>query len=404
MTDTTYLDTARRLIPSGTQTYSKSPSRFPKGAPETIVSASGAYVFDESGRPWLDCVSGLGSVILGHRDPEVLHAIGRQAYAGVAFPLPSRLELELAERIRQLVPSAEMVRFAKNGADACAAAVRIARAATGHDRVVSIGYHGYHDYTIAQQNPRGVPWGAKDDLTIVPYGDVEAIRAALNPDGNPAACLIMEPIVAQHPEHPPAGYLEGVRKLCDETGTLLVFDEVVTFGRMLTGTAQRYFGVTPDLTALGKCLANGLPLSAVVGRADLMKLLEEGVFFSTTFGGEALSLAAGIATLDKLVREDVPQAVNETGARIAAAFRDASDREGIADRVQLLGYPSRLVWKWEDPDDARLFGEALIRSSVLSQGYISFTLAFAETELMRLEQAIRGAMQAVAHHAAVQAA
>lgn len=386
-----YRDRALRLIPSATQTYSKSHTRFPAGSPETIRSGEGAYITDDSGREWLDCVSGLGSVILGHNDHDVTMAAVNQAMEGVAFPLPTTLELDLAERIVDYIPSAQMVRFAKNGADACAAAVRIARAVTGRDRVASCGYHGYPDYTIAHQNPRGVPEYAKWGLSIVPYNNLDKMEAAFRVDE--PACVIMEPIVATNPVEPLPGYLAGVRALCDKYGALLIFDEVVTFGRMPTGSAQKYYGVTPDLTALGKCLANGYPLSAVCGRADLMRELDNGVFFSTTFGGEAVSLAAGIATMDAVTGNDVPAMVNETGRELRDAWMLISG--GIRDRVVLRGYPSRLVWSWSDPEDARVFGEALIANGVLCAGYVNVTAAWGREEQAHMRRAMTTGVEAV---------
>lgn len=392
---TDYLDQAKALIPSGCQTYSKSSTRFPKGAPQSASRGSGAYIFDGGGARWLDCVSGLGSVILGHHDTDVDAAISKQLAKGISFPLPTELEYELARRIVDYIPSAEMVRFCKNGADSCAAAVRIARAVTGRERVVSIGYHGYHDYTIARQNPRGVPKASADTLTVIPYGDLEALYEAAEIGREPVACVIMEPIVAQHPVTPPEDYLFQMRMFCTLHGAILIFDEVVTFGRMLQGSAQKHYGVTPDLTALGKCLGNGMPLNAVVGRADLMRTLDEGVFFSTTHGGEALSLAAGIATVDKLIRDDVPATLDAMGRRLIKAWRDMAYDLEATGQVELLGYPSRLVWKWTDPDDAARFGEALVAERVLSQGYLNLTLAFGEAELAKLERAWARGVRAV---------
>lgn len=391
---TGYLARAMTRIPSGTQTYSKSPTRFPVGAPDCIVSGNGAYVIDADGRQWLDCVSGLGSVILGHCDPDVDAAVAMQLSRGVSFPLATELELHLAERICRLIPSAELVRFAKNGADACAAAVRIARDVTLRQDVLSIGYHGYHDYTIGHQNPRGVPNDARYRLHTVPYNDREGLRnmiASIRP-----ACLIMEPIVATQPESPRLGYLQYARDLCTEFKTLLVFDEVVTFGRMMEGSAQRYFGVTPDLTALGKCLANGLALSAVVGKAEYMRRLEQGVFFSTTFGGETLGLAAGIATLDKMDRENVSTKVNERGAVLRAQVEFAAASCGTDDRLTIAGYPSRLVFQWADAEDAKVFGESMIRSGILFAGYVNLTLAWTGFEVERFAAASREAFEVVA--------
>lgn len=388
-----YLARARTLIPSACQTYSKSPTRYPKGAPDHVTKAYGAYVYDASGNPWLDCVSGLGSVILGHHDSDVDAAIAKQLSRGISFPLPTELEYELARRIVDYIPSAGMVRFCKNGADSCAAAVRIARAVTGRPFIASIGYHGYHDWTIARQNPRGVPSHNAGYLTVLDYGDLAQLKFELAE--RQYACVAMEPVVAQYPVSPPPGYLEAIRTLCTATDTILIFDEVVTFGRILEGSAQRYFNVIPDITALGKCLGNGMPLNAVVGRADLMRTLDEGVFFSTTHGGEALSLAAGIATLDKLVRENVPATLNVMGCRLIKSWRDMAYDLEATGQVELLGYPSRLVWKWADPDDAARFGEALVAEHVLSQGYLNLTLAFGEDELQKLERAWARGVKAV---------
>ena len=223
--------------------------------------------------------------------------MSRQLVHGTVFTLAHQTEIDCAERIVDMVPCAEMVRFGKNGSDATAGAVRLARAHTGRDRVMVCGYHGWQDWYIGSTSMNhGVPRAVSELTHPVPYDDLDAVLDMFRSYPGEFAAVILEPMnrIWPNPE-----YLSELKELVHEKGALLIFDEVVTGFRFAPGGAQEYFGVTPDLAALGKGLANGFPLSAVVGRVELMRLMED-IFFSFTMGGETLSLAAAIATMDKV--------------------------------------------------------------------------------------------------------
>src|SRR2546422_4445450 len=280
-----YFARARKVIPSCTQTFSKGPTQFVQGvAPNFLERGRGSHVWDVDGNEYVDYVMALCPIVLGYDDPDVIAAVQRQLADGVTFSLAHPLEVEVAEALAKIVPCAEMVRFGKNGSDATAGAVRVARAYTGRDLVVCCGYHGWQDWFIGTTTrDRGVPGAVKALTKTFQYNDLKSLDRVLTEHRGQVAVVIMEPVIFQEPA---PGFLEGVRDLTHRHGALLVFDEIVTGFRFGLGGAQEYFGVTPDLACFGKGMANGLPISAIVGRADVMKLFEE-VFFSFTFGGEA---------------------------------------------------------------------------------------------------------------------
>ena len=307
------LERALKTIPLGSQTFSKSKTQYPLGvSPYFITRGDGARVWDADGNEYLDFINGLCAITLGYNDPDVTEAVRRQLDDGVIFSLPHPVEMEVAERIVDMVPCAEMVRFGKNGSDATAGAVRLARAHTGRDRVAVCGYHGWQDWYIgATARNRGVPQAVRDLTHTFPYNDPDALEQLLLAHPGEFAAVILEPMNVAEPL---PGYLETVAELTRLHGALLIFDETITGFRYANGGAQEYFGVTPDLATFGKGLANGYPVSAVAGRRDLMQLMEE-IFFSFTFGGETLSLAASAATLDKLRRENVTDHLARLGTR-----------------------------------------------------------------------------------------
>lgn len=329
------LAAAERLIPTGTQTFSKSALHLPRGrAPHFLEAGDGGRVRDVDGNEYVDLMAALLAVMLGYRDPDVDAAIRDQLGRGISFSLATRLEGDLAERLVDLIPCAEMVRFFKNGSDATSAAVRVARAATGRDRVVAIGYHGWQDWYVgATVRHKGVPDAVRELTLRAPYNDLAALRAAFEAHPGGIAAVIMEPV---HGEEPADGYLAGVRELTREEGAVLVFDEIVTGCRIAPGGAQAHYGVTPDLACLGKALGNGMPLSALAGRGELMREFDD-IFVSGTFGGEALSLAAGIAVLDKIAREPVIETLWATGRTLAAAMRAGIAAHGLEKTVRLVG-------------------------------------------------------------------
>lgn len=307
---------ALRTIPLASQTFSKAATSTVEGAaPLFLDRGDGARVWDVDGNAYIDYVLGLLPVVLGYRDPDVDGAIRAQLEKGITFSLASELEADLAERLVELIPCAEMVRFGKNGSDATSAAIRLARAHTGRDRIALCGYHGWHDWYIGTTARHlGVPQAVRDLSVSFPFNRADGLEALLAAEPDGYAAVILEPMTL---EPPAPGFLETVRDLCDRYGVVLVFDEIVTGFRIHMGGAQAAFGVTPDLAAFGKAMGNGMPISAIVGRREIMRLMED-IFFSGTFGGEALSLAAAIATLDKLSAVDGPARLGRIGAMLKA--------------------------------------------------------------------------------------
>ncbi len=305
---------ALRVIPGGTQTLSKAPSQFVDGvSPKFLRRGQGSHVWDVDGNEYIDYPMALGPILLGYDHPAVTAAAIAQVREGTTFTLMHPLEVQLAERLVELVPCAERVRFAKNGADATGGAIRAARALTGRERVIATGYHGWHDWYIAStERAGGVPAANRELIRAVSYNDLPALEAALAQE--PTAAVIME-IPGEPPEE---GYLQGALAAAHRHGALFVLDEIVTGFRYALGGAQELYGFLPDMACLGKGMANGFPLAAVVGREEPMRAFEE-VFFSMTYGGETVSLAAALATLEVLSTEPALEHIWARGADCARA-------------------------------------------------------------------------------------
>ena len=340
------IERAERVIPIGSQTFSKSKLQFPPGAaPLFLTHGDGGRVYDVDGNEYVDLVSALLPNVLGYRDPDVDLGIRRQLARGISFSLPTTLEMELAERLVKHIPCAEMVRFGKNGTDATSAAVRLARAATKRDRLVLLGYHGWQDWYIgATTRNLGVPAAVSALSHLAPYGDLEAIEALFLKHPGEFAAVILEPM---NTTEPPAGYLQGLKDLANRHAALLIFDEIITGFRWSIGGAQARYGVTPDLACFGKAMGNGMPISAVVGRAEIMCLMEN-IFFSGTFGGETLSLVAAIATIDKIEREKVTDRLWAVGAELMAQVRARIAAVNLGNVIGLVGAAPWAILTYKD--------------------------------------------------------
>jgi glutamate-1-semialdehyde aminotransferase len=312
---------AARLIPGVTQTLAKGPGQHVRGvAPKYLRRGHGARVWDVDENEYLDFTMGVGPLVLGYGDPAVDGAIRAQLSEGITFSLMHPLEVEVAHLIHEMVPGAEMVRFGKNGCDVTTAAVRVARAFTGRDKVLCCGYHGWHDWYISvTDRNRGIPDAVAALTHTFGYNDLASVEAALDGD---TACVILEPVTFEAPQ---GEFLAALKRLCAARGALLVFDEMWTGFRLALGGAQERFGVTADLACFSKAVANGMPLSVLTGRADVMRLLDRDVFFYSTFGGEALSLAAAHATLRELRRRNVPAQLDAMGTRLRDAYNQIAD-------------------------------------------------------------------------------
>lgn len=310
-------------IPGGSQTMSKSPSSFPRNYPGFLSHGRGAYVTDEDGYSYTDWICGLGANGLGMSHPRVTQDVQAQLHMGVSFSLPTKLETLVAQQLIDIIPCAEMVRFTKTGSEACAGAVRIARAATGRQVVVVCGYHGWHDwYAVTMPQHPGVPEDLSRLVRSFTYNDIGSLRTAL---GSDVAAVIMEPVLH---EAPTPGFLAEVRRLADLVGALLIFDENVTGFRTAVGGAQSYYGVTPDLAVFGKAMSSGFPLAAIVGRADLLRHAQ---FVSGTFGGEAVSLMAAKATMSIYRETSCIPAMHGVGTLLLAGLRDALSTDFTVD-------------------------------------------------------------------------
>ncbi len=316
---------AQQFIPGITQTASKRPEAFAPGAfPDFIERAQGSRVWDVDGNEYIDFVMACGPVTLGYCYPEVDHAIQTQLARGIIFSRPGALEAEVAELLAEIVPSAEMTRFFKGGAEANSAALRLARAFTGRTRVASCGYRGWHDQWAVVHTPRGIPHCLAELIHEFKYNDLQSLETLLENDPHQFAAVIIDPVSAETPQE---NFLRGVQALAHKHGALLIFDEIVTGFRLAPGGAQAYFGVTPDLAVFAKGIANGMPLSAVVGRRDVMQMATQ-VFMTLTYGDEQLSLAAARATLNVLRTQDVCGHIWRAGRRLVQGVKQIIEETG----------------------------------------------------------------------------
>ena len=372
---------AERVIPLGAQTFSKSRIQLPPGAaPLFVTHGDGGKVYDADGNEYVDLINALMPNVLGYRDPDVDLAIRRQLTRGISFSLATEVEADLAERLVKHIPCAEMVRFGKNGTDATSAAVRLARAATRRDRLILCGYHGWQDWYIgATTRNLGVPASVSALSHMVTFGDLAATDALFRKHPDEFAAIILEPAGATEP---PAGYLQGLIEVAHRHGALVIFDETITGFRWSLGGAQSRYGVTPDLACFGKAMGNGMPIAAVVGHADIMRLMAD-IFFSGTFGGETLSIAAAIATIDKLEHEDVTGRLWQVGGELMSAARARVTAAGLDEVVKLVGAPPWAILAYRDHAKASkeaiktLLLRELIAAGVLINA--SHNLCFAHT-------------------------
>jgi glutamate-1-semialdehyde 2,1-aminomutase len=395
---TQYVKRAEQSIPLASQTFSKSRTQYPLGAaPFFAAKAKGSRLWDIDGNEYVDLVSALGAVVLGYSDEEINEAVARQLKDGVTFTLSHPIEAEVAERIIDLVPCAEKVRFGKNGTDATSAAVRLARAYTGREHIIVTGYHGWQDWYIGSTTrDLGVPSAVKGLTHRAPYNDLAALEQLITSLPDSVAALIMEPMTSVWPL---PGYLEAVRELTQQHGIVLVFDEMLTGFRFAPGGAQEFFGVTPDLAAFGKALANGFPLSAIVGRADIMNEMEN-VFFSGTFGGETLSLAAARVVLDRMATGEPTTALARIGESLAGSVTDVIPA-GLQSHFALSGHPSWMILNWtiEDPETLAqaktLFLQEMLRRGVLVLNTHDVTTSFTATDSAEVVSAYRESLSLV---------
>lgn len=352
---------AKKLMHPITQTLAKGPGQFTYGvSPIYVERGKGSKLWDVDGNEYLDYCMGIGPISLGYGYDKVDNAIKEQLEKGITFSLMHRLELEVAEKLHEIIPNAESIRITKQGADACSAAVRIARAFTKRDKVAVCGYHGWHDWYIGTTSrDAGIPQAIKDLTVMIQYNNIESVKAVMTPD---LACLILEPIIFEEPKD---NFLHEVQALCQANGTLLIFDEMWTGFRLALGGAQQFFDIKPDLAVYSKACANGMPIAFLTGRDDVMSLFESDVFYFTTFGGEALSLAATLATLEEMKKKNVPQYLATQGQKIKDGFNALREKHGMKDYISIGGYPCRSIVNFSEKA-----GDALVLKTYLQQEMI----------------------------------
>lgn len=384
----TQLKRARETIPLGAQTFSKSITQFPLGvSPYFAARAQGSRIWDVDGNEYIDFINALNAVTLGYCDPDVDRAVAKQLSEGTIYSLSHTLESEVAELICASVPSAEMVRFGKNGSDATAGAVRVARAYTGRDHVLTCGYHGWQDWYIGSTTrDKGVPQATRDLVHVFTYNDLSSLQSLLKEFEGKVAAVIMEPMNVTEPK---PGFLESVKSAAHDAGALLIFDETITGFRLANGGGQEKFNVIPDLTTLGKGLANGFPLSAVCGRRDVMMEMEE-VFFSFTMGGEALSLAAAKAVMEKMQREPVVDTLRQRGSFLSAGVVDRIKRHGLSSILSISGDPTWSFLTFKDFEAVAsfelktLFLQEIFARGILCLGTHNMSYAHTQEDVERL--------------------
>ncbi|MGB5893652.1 MAG: aminotransferase class III-fold pyridoxal phosphate-dependent enzyme [Ignavibacteriaceae bacterium] len=353
------------LIPATTQTLAKGPQQNVKGiAPKYLKKGKGSHVWDVDGNEYIDFNMGIGPLSLGYAYPKIDNAIKKQLEDGITFSLMHPLEVEVAKLINEVVPNAESVRYSKTGADVTTAAIRVARAYTGREKVLCCGYHGWHDWYISVTDKNnGIP-KAIDDLTFtINYNDIQSVKDSIDSD---IAAIILEPFVFEPPKD---NFLQELRKLCDDNGTLLIFDEMWTGFRIALGGAQEYFGVKADMATFSKAVANGMPLSILTGRKEVMKVLDEDVFFYTTFGGEALSLAAAIATIEELRDKNVPAFLAAQGKKLKDGYNQIANDLGMG-YTKCIGYECRSLITFDANAGNPLEIKALVQQEMIKRGIL----------------------------------
>ena len=392
-----WLHRAEGLIPAATQTLAKGPGQHVRGvAPVYAQRGRGAHLFDVDGNEYIDYTMGVGPLSLGYCYPRVDEAIRRQLEDGITFSLMHPLEVEVAELVRELVPNTEAVRYSKTGADITSAAVRLARAYTGRNTVLCCGYHGWHDWYIGvTDRNRGIPGPVRDLTFTFNYNDLDSVLAAIDSD---TAAIILEPTVFDAPQN---NFLHSLRDVCDQHGIVLIFDEMWTGFRLALGGAQEYFGVRADLACFSKAVANGMPLAILAGRRDIMSLLDNDVFFFTTFGGEALSLAAAKATMEELREKNVPEYLAEQGRKLKEGYNAIASELGMS-YTSCRGFECRTIVAFDavagSPlEQKSLVQQELIRRGILWSGFHNMSFSHTDDDINRTIAAYREVLPVLKH-------
>ena len=402
-----YSERALRLIPGGAHTYSKGDDQFPLNAPKIIDRGLGSDLWDVDGNKYIDMAMSLGTTILGHAYEPVLEAVRKELNKGVNFCRPSVIEGELAELITSIIPSADMVKFGKNGSDAVTASVKLARAYTRRSyiaRCSSDPFNAIHDWFIGSTViDRGVPEEVKNLTLIFDYNDIESCQKLFDKHPQKIAAFILEPISFIEPKN---NFLQQLKELCEKNGALLIFDEVVSGFRFSLAGAQGFANVTPHLSAFGKAMGNGFSVSALTGQKEFMKLGgldhdEERVFLlSTTYGGETHSIAAAIKTIHEIIDKKAISHFWQIGKKFIQKFNQLAVQHNIQKLVFAHGYPCKPAISFNDiggnpfPAIRTLFIQEMIAHNVLIP-YLVPSLAHNDETLSKVMKAVNNAFKVI---------
>ncbi|MFH5232743.1 glutamate-1-semialdehyde 2,1-aminomutase [Antrihabitans spumae] len=391
------------LVPGGAHTYARGADQYPEFMAPVLTGGSGCTVWDADGNSYVEYGMGLRSVTLGHGYRPVVDAVCATIANGTNFSRPTELEVLAAEDFLQLVPGADMVKFAKNGSDATTAAVKLARAATGREKIAICDqpFFSVDDWFIGTtEMAGGIPGETTSRTVTFRYNDLESLAAVLSSDD--VACVVMEAATAT--AEPAPGFLQGVRNLCDRHGTLLVFDEMITGYRWSAGGAQTVYGVQPDLSSWGKAMGNGFPISALAGKRRYLELGglrtdEDRVFLlSTTHGPETGALAAFRAVVRAYAEEDPIGRMEATGRLLADGVNAVSADLNLLEYVHVVGRPSCQVFITKDTSKRpsqpfrTLFLQEMLRNGVLGQSFVN-SAAHTVTDVEKTIDAVRASLQ-----------
>jgi glutamate-1-semialdehyde 2,1-aminomutase len=353
------LERANKVLPAQTHTFSKGHKSFVDGAyPIFVEKAKGSHLFDVDGNEFIDYVAALGPIILGYNYEPVVLAIKNQLDKGSIFSLPHKLEVEASELMCDTIPNTDMAKFTKTGSDSVTAAIRASRAITKKDNIAYFGGGGvWHDwFTVITSRNQGIPKFQKNMIKLFEYNNIESLKKILD-DDKEIGTVCMEPMIFEFPSN---NFLSQVKKVAHDHDALLVFDEVQTGFRWSIGGAQEHFDVSPDLTAWGKAMANGMPLGSISGKSEFMNIFED-IFYSTTFGGETLSLAAFTATVTELKEKNALASIHKKGKNFQEQIRQLTHEIGIS--IPVDGHPSKIRLQFLDDDG----NESLLMRSLFCQ-------------------------------------
>lgn len=378
------LKEAKELTPGGMLGIRR-PYNFIEGEyPVFIERGYGGHIVDVDGNDYIDMLCSYGPIILGYVEDEINQAAIKQMEKGFCFSLVQQLQNELQQKLIELIPCAQMAVIAKTGSDVTTMAVRVARGYTGKEKVLRCGYHGWHDWCV--EGKGGVPQETIDLTIGFEYGNLGELMEKLEENKNEVACIIITPVghpLAKDVITPPEGYLEGVRKLADEYGAVLVFDEIRTGFRVAIGGAGQHYGVVPDLATFGKAMANGYPISALVGKKQVMKVMEKDVFVSSTFFPNSLEMAASLKCIEILQRDNVIETVWQKGEMFLKRLEEIKQKYNAP--ITISGIPPMPFITFDKVDEnykirRKEFYTQTIRKGLFVQPYHHWYICFRHTE------------------------